>query len=81
MKISLEPQDLERLPVAVDPEIMGGTPVFKGTRVPTDALWENLADGLSLEEFIENFPTVRREQAQRLIEWAMETSHAVLEAA
>jgi uncharacterized protein (DUF433 family) len=81
MKISLEPKDRERLPVAIDPEVMGGTPVFKGTRVPIDALWENLADGVSLEEFLENFPTVGREQAHRLIEWAMETSHAVLEAA
>jgi len=81
MKISLEPQDLERLPVLVDPEIMGGTPVFKGTRVPIDALWENLADGVSLEEFLDNFPTVRREQAQQLIEWARGASHAVLEAA
>jgi uncharacterized protein (DUF433 family) len=81
MKISVEPHDLARLPVAVDPEIMGGTLVFKGTRVPIDSLWENLADGVSLEEFLENFPTVRREQAQQLIEWAQETSHTMLEMA
>jgi uncharacterized protein (DUF433 family) len=81
MKISLEPEDLERLPVAVDPEVMSGAPVFKGTRVPIDALWENLADGVSLEEFLDNFPTVRREQAQQLIEWARGASRAVLEAA
>jgi uncharacterized protein (DUF433 family) len=81
MKISLEPEDLERLPVAVDPEVMSGAPVFKGTRVPIDALWENLADGVSLEEFLDNFPTVRREQAQQLIEWARGASRAVLETA
>jgi uncharacterized protein (DUF433 family) len=81
MKISLESEDLERLPVAVDPEVMSGAPVFKGTRVPIDALWENLADGVSLEEFLDNFPTVRREQAQQLIEWARGASRAVLEAA
>ncbi len=81
MKILLKPADLQRLPITVHPKIMSGTPVFKGTRVPIDALWENLADGVSLEEFLENFPTVQREQAQQLIEWAQGATHAMLKAA
>jgi len=70
MKLVFDSQDLERLPIAVDPEVMGGAPVFKGTRVPVDALFGNLAHGVSLEEFLANFPTVKREDAQRVIEFA-----------
>ena len=57
-----------RLPINVDPEIMSGTPVFEGTRVPIDALTNNLAAGVSLEEFLDNFPTVTREQALAIID-------------
>jgi len=46
-----------------DPEIMGGTPVFVGTRVPVQSLFDYLEAGDSLEEFLEAFPTVEREQA------------------
>lgn len=49
--------------VTTDPEILGGTPVFTGTRVPVAVLFENLADGLSLEEILESYPTLKREQA------------------
>ena len=49
--------------VVRDPEILGGTPVFKGTRVPARILFEYIADGLSLDYFLESFPTVEREQA------------------
>ncbi len=49
--------------VTIDREILGGTPVFTGTRVPIAVLFENLADGLSLEEILESYPTLRREQA------------------
>jgi uncharacterized protein (DUF433 family) len=45
------------------PEIMSGTPVFKGTRVPVHTLVDHLAAGVSLEEFLLDFPTVSREQA------------------
>jgi uncharacterized protein (DUF433 family) len=47
-----------------DPEIMSGAVVFAGTRVPAEALFENLADGMSLDEFLENFPTVERWQVE-----------------
>ena len=49
--------------IVSDPEILGGTPVFKGTRVPVRTLFEYLADGLSLGYFAETFPSVTREQA------------------
>lgn len=56
------------IPITVDREIMSGTPVFSGTRVPVSALLENLEAGVSLDEFIDNFPTVTREQAVRVLE-------------
>ena len=55
------------VPIAVDPEIMSGAPVFAGTRVPVSALLENLEAGVSLDEFLQNFPTVTREQAVRVL--------------
>ena len=51
------------VPISADPEVMSGVPVFAGTRVPVSALLENLEVGVSLDEFLENFPTVSREQA------------------
>ncbi len=49
--------------VSSNPEVLGGKPVFHGTRVPIAALFEYLAEGLSFDYFLENFPSVRREQA------------------
>lgn len=51
-----------------DPEILSGTPVFVGTRVPARSLADYLAGGHSLDEFLEDFPTVRREQAVEFLE-------------
>lgn len=51
------------IPITVDPDVMSGVAVFAGTRVPVSALLENLAAGVSLDEFLENFPTVQREMA------------------
>ena len=73
MKFILEPEDYKDLPVSVDPEILGGKPVFSGTRVPLDALWNNLADGATLEEFLDWFPTVSREQAEAVLRKAFRT--------
>ncbi len=56
------------VPISVDPETMSGTPVFTGTRVPVSALLENLEAGVSLDEFLENFPTVTRGQAVAVLE-------------
>ncbi len=73
MSLVIEEEAIERLPINVDPEIMSGTPVFDGTRVPVDALMNNLAAGVSLDEFLENFPTVSREQAQAVLKFSSET--------
>jgi len=51
-----------------DVDILSGTPVFVGTRVPARSLSDYLADGHSLDEFLEDFPTVRREQAVAFLE-------------
>ena len=46
-----------------DPNVMGGRRVFRGTRIPVEVLFENLADGLSLEEILDAHPTLNREDA------------------
>jgi uncharacterized protein (DUF433 family) len=53
-----------------DPEIMGGKPVFVGTRVPVRNLLDYLEGGETLEEFLDNFPSVSREQAVAFLEEA-----------
>lgn len=55
-----------------DPEILGGTPVFVGTRVPVRILFEYLEAGDSLEVFLDEFPSVKREQAVAALELARE---------
>jgi uncharacterized protein (DUF433 family) len=51
-----------------DPDIMGGTPVFVGTRVPVKALLDYLEGGDSLDTFLDHFPSVRKEQAVAALE-------------
>jgi len=51
-----------------DPDIMGGTPVFVGTRVPLQNLIDYLEGGESIEDFLDGFPSVKREQAIAVIE-------------
>jgi len=51
-----------------DPEIMSGTPVFMGTRVPVQTLFEYLEAGHPLDDFLDDFPAVRREQAIQVLE-------------
>jgi uncharacterized protein (DUF433 family) len=58
--------------IMVDPEVLGGTPVFSGTRVPVATLFDYLEDDYSLEEFLECFPTVNREVATRVLEQSKE---------
>ena len=53
--------------VTIDPEIMGGEPVFRGTRVPVQTLVDFLVAGDTLDYFLDQFPTVRREQAAAFI--------------
>ena len=56
--------------VVKNPEIMSGEYVFRGTRVPVRALFQNLEDGASLEEFLQWFPGVTRNQAEEVLKFA-----------
>jgi len=60
-------EDLKGI-VHADPEIMGGTPVFVGTRVPLQNLIDYLEGGESIEDFLDGFPSVKREQVIAVIE-------------
>jgi uncharacterized protein (DUF433 family) len=51
-----------------NPEVLGGTPVFTGTRVPVRSLFDHLEAGDSIDDFLEGFPSVRRDQVIALLE-------------
>ena len=61
-------------------EILDGTPVFTGTRVPVSTLLEYLGGGERLDDFLDDFPTVSRDQAVRVLELAGNALHASLAA-
>ena len=63
MKTEVEAQIISR-----SPDIMSGAPVFAGTRVPVQTIIDYLAGGHPLDEFLDDFPTVRREQALELLQ-------------
>ena len=54
--------------ITVDPDVLGGTPVFKGTRVPVKTLFEYLEGNYTLDEFLECFPSVTRPMACQLLD-------------
>jgi len=78
MSLVIQENELASLPITIDPEILGGTPVFRGTRVPVDALLNNLEAGVSIDEFLENFPTVSREQVLDVIKFSAATLRRLL---
>ncbi len=57
-------------PITVDPDIMHGTPCFTGTRVPVASLFDHLAEGFGIDYFVYQFPTVKREQVEAVLEQA-----------
>jgi len=59
--------------VEVNPKKMSGTPVFRGTRVPIQNLFDCLEDGETIEQFLEQFPTVTREQVSGVLELSKES--------
>ena len=61
--------DIRKL-ITIDKEILGGTPVFTGTRVPVESLFDHLESGVSLDVFLDDFPSVTRQQAVDLLEAA-----------
>lgn len=56
--------------ITIDPDILGGQPVFQGTRVPIETLFDHLEAGVTLGEFLEDFPTVTRNQSIAVLEIA-----------
>ncbi len=64
------PKGSSSLPITIDPNIVSGTPVFRGTRVPVQTLFDYIADGYTLVEFLDNFPTVKRGDALLVLEEA-----------
>lgn len=53
--------------ITIDKDILGGQPVFKGTRVPVESFFDHLEAGVPLQEFLDDFPTVSKEQAIALL--------------
>jgi uncharacterized protein (DUF433 family) len=66
--MAFDEEQIAQLPITSDSDVLSGAMVFRGTRVPVAALFDNLAAGLTLDEFLENFPTVTRGQALRVLE-------------
>jgi uncharacterized protein (DUF433 family) len=58
-------------PIKSDPEILGGTPCFSGTRVPVKTLFDHLQGGYTISYFLEDFPTVTRAQAEAVLQLAL----------
>lgn len=56
--------------INIDKEILGGTPVFNGTRVPIKNLFDYLETGETIDEFLDDFPSVKREQIVKLLEFS-----------
>lgn len=60
--------------ISRDPDVLGGAPVFAGTRVPVDSLIAHLKEGDSLDDSLEGFPTVSREQVEAFLELALQAA-------
>jgi uncharacterized protein (DUF433 family) len=64
--------------ISASPDILGGTPVFAGTRVPVQTLLDYIKGGESIDDFLEGFPSVRREQVLAVLD---EITHRIIPAA
>lgn len=72
----LEMLTLDHSPVHSDPELMGGTVVFQGTRVPAQSLLDYLDDGFSLDQFLDMFPSVQRGDAIEFLRLTRDSDYA-----
>jgi uncharacterized protein (DUF433 family) len=70
-----DPHDIPTLDdlVTSDPEVLGGRRVFRGTRVPVEILFENLADGMSIDEILDQYESLDRDDVVRVLELASAT--------
>jgi len=72
---------MERKVINIDPEILGGTPVFQGTRVPIKNLFDYLETGESIQTFLDDFDGVKKEQVVKVLEMSqklIETSTGII---
>lgn len=69
------PEGLEQV-LSIDPEVMHGDLCFKGTRVPLTVLLDNLEEGMTLDEFLSEYPSVDKEQAQAIVDWQHRSARA-----
>jgi uncharacterized protein (DUF433 family) len=67
---------LDHSPVHSDPKVLGGTLVFKGTRVKAQSLLDYLDAGDTMEDFLQDYPSVRQEDAHHFLQLAREESHS-----
>ena len=74
--MSRTPNDTAEPLFTSDPEVLGGRLVFRGTRIPVEVLFDNLADGMSLDEILGAYPTLKRDDAVSAIEMACESVKA-----
>jgi uncharacterized protein (DUF433 family) len=63
--------------ISINPEILSGTPVFSGTRVPVQNLFDCLEDGYTISEFLDDFPSVQKDQVIEVLESAKENIPAL----
>lgn len=67
------PEELKEI-ITIDPEILGGTPCFGGTRVPLATFLDHVECGYSLDRFLKGYSSVHREQASAVLEWLSDQS-------
>ena len=71
-RVLSENEGMQEVLITRDPEVMHGTPVFRGTRVPVQTLFDYLENGDSLDDFLEGFPTVSRKLTVKVLEESKE---------
>ena len=74
----MDTQAIKKQIISISPDVMGGTPVFAGTRVPIQTLIDYIEAGDTIDDFLEGFPTVRREQVIGFIEEAKDRMIALV---
>ncbi len=66
----IEMSSIQNPPITINPEIMSGAPVFSGTRIPVQTLFDYLVDGCTVGEFLDNFPTVSQAATFKVLVYA-----------